>query len=224
MDTLWGHNLADYQEMFSLTQQDLGQTILDVACGPDCFNAEMQQNNQPVVSCDPLFTHDEQHLRKLIKTQFDQALVNIKAQQDKYLWQSTSLEQLAAQRWQNIEVFFNDFSQGKQQNRYIAGQLPKLNFSDGQFDFALCSHFLFGYRAGADEQEHLAAIIELCRVAHEVRIFPLLDNQGEISPLIGTILLTLQQQHLGLEIKEVPYHWQTKGNAMLRIWAQTCSL
>ena len=70
----------------------------------------------------------------------------------------------------------------------------------------------------------MRVIRELARVAKEVRIFPLIDRHGQPSPFLGPVLLGLQEGNYGVEVKEVPYHLQPKGNAMLRVWAQQCQL
>ena len=61
---------------------------------------------------------------------------------------------------------------------------PSLPFADGSFDLALCSHLLFLYSAQFDEAFHRASIREMCRVAAEVRIFPLLALDGSRSPFV----------------------------------------
>jgi hypothetical protein len=75
-----------------------------------------------------------------------------------------------------MQQFLEDFPQGIQQGRYIISELPVLPFDTEQFDLALCSHFLFTYSDLLSQDFHLASIRELCRVAQEVRIFPLLNN------------------------------------------------
>ena len=52
--------------------------------------------------------------------------------------------------------------------------LPTLPFADAAFEMALCSHLLFLYSSQLGEAFDRAAVREMCRVAAEVRIFPLL--------------------------------------------------
>ena len=99
------------------------------------------------------------------------------------------------------------------------GALP---FDDFSFDCALCPHSLF-----VDDQtvDVLMAIIrELARVAKEVRIFPLSDTQGLPSPLLGPVLLGLNQENYGVEVRDVTSSQPSKGNAILRVWAQQCQV
>lgn len=99
-----------------------------------------------------------------------------------------------------------------------------LSFGDFAFDYALCSHYFF---ADLDEQDvdfHVKVIKELARVANEVRIFPLIDRYGKPSPQLGPVLLALQNDDYGTEVREVDYNLQQNGNAMLRVWAQKCDV
>lgn len=89
-------------------------------------------------------------------------------------------------------------------------KLP-LSFADFTFDIALCAYI-------AD----LQVIRELARVAKEVRIAPLIDHQGALSPLVGPVLLGLQQDNYGVEVKDITLPVTAKKNAVLRVWAKLC--
>ena len=116
-----------------------------------------------------------------------------------------------------MRQFLEDFPQGKIQGRYITAELPELPFANRQFDLALCSHFLFTYSDHFSEQFHRDAIDELCRIAKEVRLFPLLKISGEPSPHLTPILSHLEQQGYHLAIEQVDYEFQRGGNQLLRI-------
>ena len=73
---------------------------------------------------------------------------------------------------------------GKSAGRYVAAKLPVLPFPDATFDIALCSHFMLLYSIQPGEAFHRAAIREMCRVASDVRIFPLLALGGDRSPFV----------------------------------------
>ena len=77
-----------------------------------------------------------------------------------------------------MEVFLRDFERGKTEGRYLPQELPKLPFADGEFDLALCSHLLFTYSGQLSADFHAQAVMEMCRVAKEVRIFPLARPRG----------------------------------------------
>jgi hypothetical protein len=57
----------------------------------------------------------------------------------------------------------------------------------------------------------------MCRVAAEVRIFPLLALGGRRSPFVDGIVQTLCDAGYHVSIETVPYEFQRGGNQMLRI-------
>ncbi|MGD1702452.1 hypothetical protein [Dapis sp. BLCC M229] len=57
----------------------------------------------------------------------------------------------------------------------------------------------------------------MCRVAKEVRIFPLLKLSGEISPLVMPIIEQLSTKGYKVEIRQVNYEFQKGGNQMISI-------
>jgi hypothetical protein len=58
---------------------------------------------------------------------------------------------------------------------------------------------------------------ELCRVAREVRIFPLLSLDGDRSPFVETVRETLTGSGKVVSLELVPYEFQRGGNQMMRI-------
>jgi len=99
-----------------------------------------------------------------------------------------------------------------------------LPFNDFSFDFALSAQYLFTKMDEQDVNFHLNTLRELARVAKDVRVFPLTDSHGEPSPLLGPVLLALNQEGYGVEVRNVNYQWHPKANAMLRLWARQCQL
>jgi ubiquinone/menaquinone biosynthesis C-methylase UbiE len=95
--------------------------------------------------------------------------------------------------------------------------LPSLPFADGAFDLALCSHFLFLYSQQHDAAFHVQSMRELCRVAREVRVFPLLALGGQPSPHLGAAREALTAEGWHSSIERVPYEFQRGGFEMLRV-------
>ena len=83
-----------------------------------------------------------------------------------------------------MEGFLANYESGKEAGRYIEASLPALPFADGSFDLALCSHLLFLYSEQLGQTLHYQVIQELCRVAGDVRVFPLLALGGKRSPYV----------------------------------------
>ncbi len=78
--------------------------------------------------------------------------------------------------------------------------------------------FLFLYSDLLPPAFHLEAIAELCRVATEVRIFPLMTLALKRSPDLVPVQTWAKAQGLKAEVVTVSYELQKGGNQMLRIW------
>jgi len=100
--------------------------------------------------------------------------------------------------------------------RYVAAALPKLPFADNSFDLALSSHFLFLYGEQLSFDFHLAAIRELCRVAAEVRVFPILTLGREPYPELNALIDALARDGWAARLERVGYEFQRGGHTMLR--------
>ena len=220
---LWGHDSEDYREMFDLTQEDLHSSILEYGCGPSAFNVQQTLNQHRIVSCDPLFVLDKDTLSSKASMIFANTADEIEKDYSDFSHKG-SLEQLIADRKKGMNLFFEDYHSGKEQGRYMGVTDDHLPFKDFSFDFALVSHYLFEDLYDQTVEFHLAVIRELARVAKEVRIFPLTDRHSNTSEFLGPVLLGLQQENYGVEVREVPFHFHHSGNAMLRVWAQHCMI
>ncbi|MFZ4555010.1 MAG: SAM-dependent methyltransferase [Pseudanabaena sp.] len=218
----FGRSMNEYERMFAFTLQDYFKFIIAIADGPASFNAEMTAEGHQVFSVDPIyqFTTDE------IKSRFDACVDNIIEQvrntPDNWVWNyHKSPEDLRANREKAIALFLADFEKGKTEDRYVVAELPTLEpeeFPDRYFELALCSHFLFLYSDHLSYEFHLDSIRELCRLAEEVRIFPLLTLAQERSPYIDPIRSTLAEEGIKSEIVEVAYELQKGGNQMIKFW------
>lgn len=216
----WGRSLDEYIRMFDLTTDELRLKILDCAGGPASFNAEMMRKGYKVICCDPIYQFSADEIAQRIQETYQTVIDGAKATQEYYVWQDIqSPEHLGQIRMAAMQQFLEDLPLGIQQERYITAELPILPFDTEQFDLAICSHFLFTYSDLLSQDFHLASIQELCRVAGEVRIFPLLNQYSrEISPLLPSVIKELAAQGYNVETKHVPYEFQKGGNKMLRVW------
>jgi hypothetical protein len=116
-----------------------------------------------------------------------------------------------------MDAFLDDFTDGKAQGRYVESELPTLPFADQSFDLALCSHLLFLYSEQLGEPFHHQSLSELCRLAGEVRVFPLLALGGRRSPFIDSTMAHLGAGGHEVSIESVPYEFQRGANEMMRI-------
>lgn len=223
---LWGHHLDEYREMFDLKDKDLQYHILEYGSGVSAFNVEIQTRNPNVVSMDPLFNLDKATLSQTSLQIFNERTQQIIADKEAFDFQRYGdLQALIKYRRQGVQQFFEDYQNGLVEKRYrFLEDDINLPLADFTFDLALSSHYFFAEANDSELEWHIKAIKELARVAKEVRIFPLIDRFGQPSPLLGPVLLALQQANLGAEIRDVAYHLQPAGHALLRVWAHQCAL
>lgn len=172
----WGRSYAEYVDMFALTNQDLEQSILGCGDGPAGFNAVLTRAAGKVISVDPLYELDQSAIAQRIQETFPVVIEQTRLNLQQFVWHRIeSVEALAEVRRKAMDEFLADYPVGLQQGRYRCESLPELSFPAQRFELAVCSHLLFLYGEQLSVDFHLAAIRELCRVALEVRIFPLLE-------------------------------------------------
>src|SRR5574337_552448 len=214
----WGRSYGEYRRMFTLSDADLRLIILGCADGPASFNAEATRRGSTVVSSDPLYRLEAIQIQNRIASTYDQVLDQTRRNAEEFAWDAMrSGEELGQIRMAAMQDFLEDYDRGKTAGRYVDAELPTLPFADASFDLALCSHFLFLYTDQLGEAFHRSAIREMCRVASEVRIFPLLALGGQRSPYVECS--TEEARHAGFDvsIEYVPYEFQRGGNQMMRI-------
>src|SRR5438093_1739925 len=214
----WGRSFDEYRRMFDLTTEDLERTILGCADGPASFNAEMFGKSRRVISCDPLYQFTKDQIRARIDATYSAVIGQTHDNKDQFVWNViTSIEELGRVRLAAMNTFLGDYEDGQAQGRYVPAELPALPFPAKSFDLVLCSHFLFFFGDHLSLRFHRDAVDELCRVAREVRLFPLLSYNAEPSPLVLPIIEHLQDSGRTVSIRKVLYEFQRGGNMMLTI-------
>jgi hypothetical protein len=214
----FGRSLDEYIHIFNLTPAELNQPILGVGDGPASFNAEATQKGANITSIDPIYTFSGAEILQRFDAVVDNIINQVKATSEDYVWTyHPSADHLRQNREKAIQKFLADYDLGQQGDRYQAQELPNLNFVDGTFALALCSHFLFLYSAHYNLTFHQDSVREMLRVSREVRIFPLLTLMLERSPYLDAIINTFQTEGYRVEIIQVPYELQKGGNEMLSI-------
>ena len=214
----WGRSFDEYVRMFYLTEEDLNRRILGCADGPSSFNSEMKPHGHRVISCDPLYRFSAKEIESRISETYDTVIEQTSRNKSNFVWDTIqSVEELGKVRMDAMRKFLDDYEQGKKDGRYLAEELPVLPFAAKQFDLALCSHFLFLYTGQLSLDFHRSSIHEMCRVAREVRIFPLIDLGVTKSPYVELIIPELEQCGFKVSIEQVPYEFQRGGNEMMKI-------
>ncbi len=202
--------------MFGLGPDELSGRIVDCAGGPASFNAEATREGHRVVSCDPIYRFSAQEIRARIEATRETLVANAAAKRGEFVWDEIgSPQRLGDVRMAAMRRFLGDFERGVGEGRYRTDALPHLGFSEGELDLALCSHFLFTYSEQFSGDFHVAAIKEMCRVATEARIFPLMESYGRRSPHVEPVVQRLEAGGYHADVRGVPYEFQRGGNEML---------
>ena len=214
----WGRNLNEYRAMFLLDETDLQKKILGCGDGPSSFNTEVDMNDGSVVSIDPLYQFSKKEIMQRIDEVAEEVMTQVRANEASFVWKNIpDPDTLLDLRIEAMMEFLMDYDEGKEEGRYLDEALPSLSFSDTYFDLALSSHFLFLYSEHLDETFHLHAILEMLRVAKEVRIFPLVALDNTRSPYVETIMQTLNEEGYTTQIVKTEYEFQKGANEMLKV-------
>jgi hypothetical protein len=177
----------------------------------------MHARGTSVDSCDPMYRFSPDEMVERIDRTYAVVPEKTRQSRDNFLWDDLeSPDRLGAIRMAAMKQFLADVPAGIAERRYRAAELPSLPFPDREFDLALCSHFLFTYSHLLTVEFHVEAVQELCRVAQEARIFPLLPNFGDARSLhVDGTLKALDAEGYSCETKRVRYEFQKGGNEML---------
>jgi hypothetical protein len=214
----WGRSFDEYRSMFSLSDRDIELKILDCGGGPASFNAEGTRHGHSIVSCDPLYQFDAPAIGSRIRATYDQILEQTRLNETEFVWSTIrSIAELGELRLSAMRTFLDDYQAGRLAGRYVSGELPSLPFADRSFELALSSHLLFLYTEQFDEAFHHAAILEMSRVADEVRVFPLLALGALPSRHVDPVAGEMRRRGFQVTIEQVPYEFQKGGNQMMRI-------
>ena len=213
----WGRTYEEYIAMFCLDEQDLQKEILGCGDGPASFNAEFSKHGGKIVSIDPIYQFAQDEIAQRTEEARHLIMAQIRANADEQVWGQgiDSPDHLEQIRVTARSVFLADYLQGKKAGRYIPAALPKLDFSDRKFGLALCSHFLLHYAEQLDLDFHLTSLRELCRVADEVRVFPILELGAKRSRHVDPVVARLSAEGYEVSIQRVGYEFIKGGNEML---------
>jgi hypothetical protein len=173
--------------MSSLAGADMAGRILGCGDRPAGFKAEATKRGAQVVSCDPIYAFSKVDIESRIAATDELVINQARRNQNECVWQAiASVEELGKVHMGEMQAFMDAYPAALVEGWYMNSELPSLPVSDGHFDLAPCSHLLFLYSQQLDEAFHHSSLLELCRVAKEVRVFPLLAFGGAISPHLET--------------------------------------
>lgn len=205
----------EYAAMFALSIDTLGgRRVLDCPGGASAFTADAAAAGADATAADPVYARDHTELVAHAHAETRRGSAYVRDHLDRYVW--TYFADPAAhlaERSAAIDRFAAD--RDAHPERYVAAELPQLPFADDAFGLALSSHLLFTYDDRLDEAFHRAAVVELLRVASEVRLFPTLSMRFERSPLVDAVVDAARA--VGAEVATVrsPYEFQRGGDELL---------
>lgn len=214
----WGRSYDEYVRMFCLTNEDFYKKILGCGDGPASFNSIMNKAGHRMISIDPIYQFTKDQIENRINETYIDVLNQTKNHLDRFIWTRIhSLEELFEIRMAAMKEFLEDYNKGKIENRYLFGELPSLPLENESFDLVLCAHFLLFYSDNLSLQFHYDSITEMCRVGKEIRIFPIVNLNANISPYLSPVREFINSIGWSFEEIKVDYEFQKNGNTMLKI-------
>ena len=210
-------SFAEYQAFFALTANDLTRTVLDCSAGASGFAAVANARGGRVTAVDPAYGEGIASLAAVAGTSTATGGAIVDRHEDRFTWDwYGTRERRDELRRGALAAFLDDLRE--RPTTYVAGALPDLPFAGGAFDLALCSHLLFTWSDVFDEAWHEVALVEMLRVAREVRVFPLVvQSTGDPVPFLPSVLDRLRASGYRAEVVDVPYEFQRGGRRMLRV-------
>jgi SAM-dependent methyltransferase len=209
-------SLEEYVAFFALDLDELrGRRVLDCSAGAANFVAQAARAGVDAVAVDPAYALPRDQLATLAAESARDGNAIALAHGDRFTWAwYGSVQERTRMRARALAEFVLDLAAGP--GHYVAAALPALPFPDGSFDVALCSHLLFTWADQLGREWHRAALLELCRVARQVRVFPtLMQGAGDPVPFWHELMGDIASAGLTAELRRVPYEFQVGGDRML---------
>lgn len=169
--------------------------------------------------CDPIdYLTAEEIYARILATR-ERMIAHVRAAREEFVWHEViSPEHLGEVRMAAMQRFLKNIPEGLKEGRYRPDALPHLGFDDDEFDLTLCSAHLFTNTEQLSADFPVATVEEMCRVASEACIFPLLKSYGGPSQHLEPVLGGLRERgYEAAGIIDVPYEFQRGGDQMLAV-------
>ncbi len=188
---LLGRTLEEYLLFFGLAAADLeGREVLDVASGVSSFCAEANARGWRVTAFDRIYGWTPAQIAGQGRDDLQTVVREIGAA-GTYRWDFYQTPQrMGEYRERARRIFLEDYEADRagRCGRYVAGELPRLPFADGQFDLVLVSYLLLVYEEQFSYEFHRDSIRELMRVTRgEARIYPTVTFEAEPSEYLARL-------------------------------------
>jgi hypothetical protein len=113
-------------------------------------------------------------------------------------------------------IFLEDYKTHPE--RYVAGELPRLSFADGEFDLALVSYFLFAYQDQLGYEFHRQSMLEIMRVTRgEARIYPTVTFEAQPSEYIPMLQADPVLERFAFTEIKTNFEFLVNSNSFLRV-------
>ena len=215
----WIHTYEDYLSIFALSDEDLKKNTIIYPAGISNFNAHFNEQNKNIVAADLNYQMtpmeiDQYVAERLTRLKEKLSTIGVKASDRKAILHKAQ---------QAANDFKRDFPQGKLEGRYQAMQMPNLPVKDQSYELALCPRCPLQNK---DSNHHKAydIINELCRIAHDVRIFISVSDQESFKHSLGPLLMQLQNQDAFVTINDIAIKTPNTHTAMLQITQRSCNV
>ena len=214
---LLGRTFEEYRRYFLLEPGDLiGKRVLDVAGGVSSFCAEANQLGIKVTSFDPIYSLPPEKITERSEPDLESVYRAI-GRVPTYRWgYYKNPEYMRELRKRASTIFLSDYKIHPE--RYVAGELPRLSFADGEFDLTLVSYFLFAYQARLDYEFHRESILEIMRVTRgEARIYPTVTFEAQPSEYIPMLRSDAALQNFVFAEIKTDFEFLVNSNFFLKV-------
>ncbi len=214
---LLGRTFEEYRRYFLLEPDSLvGKKILDVAGGVSSFCAEANALGINVTSFDPVYSLPPAKIRERSEPDLESVYKAI-GSVPTYRWDFyKNPEYMRALRKRASTIFLSDYKAHSE--RYVAGELPRLSFADGEFDLTLVSYFLFAYQDRLGYEFHRESILEIMRVTRdEARIYPTVTFEAQPSEYIPMLRSDPALKHFAFTEIKTDFEFLVNSNCFLRV-------
>jgi hypothetical protein len=214
---LLGRTFEEYRRYFLLEPADLvGKRVLDVAGGVSSFCAEANMLGINVTSFDPIYSLPPEKIIERSEPDLEsvyRAIGSVPTYRWSYYKNPEYMRQL---RKRASNLFLVDYKTHPE--RYMAGELPRLSFANGEFDLTLVSYFLFAYQDRLGYEFHRDSILEIMRVARgEARIYPTVTFEAQPSEYIPLLRSDPALQAFEFTEIKTDFEFLVNSNSFLRV-------
>lgn len=219
----YGRTLEEYERFFNFQVEAWAdKRVLDCHSRASSFVAEGIRKGLKTQALDPMYDRAEASLEHIGRADMEVVLAKTMSRPELYNFDHMKdFEHVRRLRERALEGFLRDFSAGRAQGRYVAGQLPNLPFNDASFDVVVNNHYLFLYAEHFDYTYILDSCREMARVCDmnhggDVRLYPLLGHNARPYRNLQKLRIDLfNQDGISAEVVEIPFQYLKGGNQML---------